>query len=127
MDYKTFVKQEFLKHKNSGLSAPQIMKQAGLAWHEYKTGHAGKAPKAPKAPKAVKKVKGGFITAGSMSGGAISSVPLSSMRSVSISSRDPTFLSANGQIVRGGNFWDDFSSGFKSVFSTIAPVLPMLL
>ncbi len=125
MDYKTFVKQEFLKHKNSGLSAPQIMKQAGLAWHEYKTGHAGKTPKAPKA-KAVKKVKGGFETAGSMSGGAMSSVPLSSMRSVSISSREPTFLTTNGAI-RGAGFWDDFSSGFKSVFSTIAPVLPMLL
>ena len=56
MDYKTFVKEEFLKHKNSGLSAPQIMKQAGAKWSEYKNGHAGKAPKA----KAVKKVKGGF-------------------------------------------------------------------
>ena len=77
MDYKTFVKESFLKHKNSGLSAPQIMKQAGAKWSEYKNGHAGKTPKAPKA-KAVKKVK-----AGSMSGGAMaSSVPLSSMRSV---------------------------------------------
>ena len=122
MDYKTFVKQEFLKHKNSGLSAPQIMKQAGAKWNEYKLGHAGKAPKA----KAVKKVKGGFETAGSMSGGAMSSVPLSSMRSVSISSREPTFLTTNGAI-RGAGFWSDFSDGFSSVFKTIAPVLPMLL
>ncbi len=125
MDYKTFVKQEFLKHKNSGLSAPQIMKQAGAKWNEYKLGHAGKTPKAPKA-KAVKKVKGGFETAGSMSGGAMSSVPLSSMRSVNISRPDPTFLVTNGAI-RGAGFWSDFSDGFKSVFSTIAPVLPMLL
>ena len=126
MDYKTFVKQEFLKHKNSGMKSPEIMKQAGLAWHEYKTGHAGKAPKAPKA-KAVKKVKAGSMSAGSMYGGAMSSVPLSSMRSVSISSREPTFLTTNGAIVRGAGFWSDFSDGFKSVFSTIAPVLPMLL
>ena len=128
MDYKTFVKEEFLKHKNSGLSPPQIMKEAGAKWREYKNGHAGKTPKtkAPK-PKAVKKVKGGFITAGSISGGAMaSSVPLSSMRSVSISSREPSFLVTNGSI-RGAGFWDDLSSGFKSVFSTIAPVLPMLL
>ena len=134
MDYKTFVKESFLKHKNSGLSAPQIMKETGAKWREYKNGHAGKAPKAPKA---VKKVKGGFVTAGSISGGAMpSSVPLSSMRSVSISSREPSFLVTNGAIrgrgisggkIHGGNFWDDFSSGFKSVFSTIAPVLPMLL
>jgi hypothetical protein len=118
MDYKTFVKQEFLKHKNSGLSAPQIMKQAGLAWHEYKLGHAGKAPKA----KANKKVK-----AGSISGGALaSSVPLSSMRSVSMSRPDPSFLVTNGAI-RGAGFWSDLGDGFKSVFSTIAPVLPMLL
>jgi hypothetical protein len=27
----------------------------------------------------------------------------------------------------GGSFWDDFSSGFSSVFSTVAPFLPMLL
>ena len=123
MDYKTFVKEEFLKHKNSGLSAPQIMKQAGAKWSEYKNGHAGKAPKA----KAVKKVKGGFVTAGSISGGAMaSSVPLSSMRSVSISSREPSFLVTNGAI-RGAGFWSDLGDGFKSVFSTIAPVLPMLL
>ena len=126
MDYKTFVKEEFLKHKNSGLSAPQIMKQAGAKWSEYKNGHAGKAPKAPKA-KAAKKVKGGFVTAGSMSGGAMaSSVPLSSMRSVSISSREPSFLVTNGAI-HGAGFWSDLGDGFKSVFSTIAPVLPMLL
>ena len=126
MDYKTFVKESFLKHKNSGLSAPQIMKETGAKWREYKNGHAGKAPKAPKA-KAVKKVKGGFVTAGSISGGAMaSSVPLSSMRSVSISSREPSFLVTNGAI-HGAGFWDDLSSGFKSVFSTIAPVLPMLL
>ena len=123
MDYKTFVKEEFLKHKNSGLSAPQIMKQAGAKWSEYKNGHAGKAPKA----KAAKKVKGGFVTAGSISGGAMaSSVPLSSMRSVSISSREPSFLVTNGAI-RGAGFWSDLGDGFKSVFSTIAPVLPMLL
>ena len=130
MDYKTFVKREFLKHKNSGLSAPEIMKQAGVAWNEYKNGNAGKAPKA----KAVKKVRvkagsisGGFVTAGSMSGGAMrSSVPLSSMRSVSMSSREPTFLTTNGAI-RGAGFWSDLGDGFKSVFSTIAPVLPMLL
>ena len=123
MDYKTFVKESFLKHKNSGLSPPQIMKEAGAKWREYKNGHAGKAPKA----KAVKKVKGGFITAGSISGGAMgSSVPLSSMRSVSISSREPTFLVTNGAI-RGAGFWSDLGDGFKSVFSTIAPVLPMLL
>ena len=129
MDYKTFVKESFLKHKNSGLSAPQIMKETGAKWREYKNGHAGKAPKAPKAPKpkAVKKVKGGFITAGSISGGAMgSSVPLSSMRSVSLSSREPTFLVTNGAI-RGAGFWSDLGDGFKSVFSTIAPVLPMLL
>ena len=126
MDYKTFVKEEFLKHKNSGLSPPQIMKEAGAKWREYKNGHAGKAPKAPKA-KAVKKVKGGFVTAGSISGGAMpSSVPLSSMRSVSISSREPSFLVTNGAI-RGAGFWSDLGDGFKSVFSTIAPVLPMLL
>ena len=130
MDYKTFVKREFQKNKNSGLSAPEIMKQAGVAWNEYKLGHAGKAPKA----KAVKKVRvkagsisGGFVTAGSMSGGAMgSSVPLSSMRSVSMSSREPTFLTTNGAI-RGAGFWSDLGDGFKSVFSTIAPVLPMLL
>ena len=126
MDYKTFVKESFLKHKNSGLSAPQIMKETGAKWREYKNGHAGKTPKAPKA-KAVKKVKGGFITAGSISGGAMgSSVPLSSMRSVSISSREPSFLVTNGAI-RGAGFWSDLGDGFKSVFSTIAPVLPMLL
>ena len=118
MDYKTFVKEEFLKHKNSGLSAPQIMKQAGAKWSEYKNGHAGKAPKA----KAVKKVKGGSISGGAMA----SSVPLSSMRSVSISSREPSFLVTNGAI-RGAGFWSDLGDGFKSVFSTIAPVLPMLL
>ena len=126
MDYKTFVKESFLKHKNSGLSAPQIMKETGAKWNEYKNGHAGKTPKAPKA-KAVKKVKGGFVTAGSISGGAMpSSVPLSSMRSVSISSREPSFLVTNGAI-RGAGFWSDLGDGFKSVFSTIAPVLPMLL
>lgn len=134
MDYKSFVKEQFLKHKNSGLSAPQIMKQTGVAWNEYKN---GKAPKAPKAVKKVKKVKGGFetagslsggfVTAGSMSGGAMrSSVPLSSMRAVSMSSREPTFLTTNGAI-RGAGFWSDLGDGFKSVFSTIAPVLPMLL
>ena len=123
MDYKTFVKEEFLKHKNSGLSAPQIMKQAGAKWSEYKNGHAGKAPKA----KAVKKVKAGSMSAGSISGGAMaSSVPLSSMRSVSISSREPSFLVTNGAI-HGAGFWSDLGDGFKSVFSTIAPVLPMLL
>ena len=125
MDYKTFVKREFQKNKNSGLSAPEIMKQAGVAWNEYKLGHAGKAPKAK--AKAVKKVKGGFVTAGSMSAGAMgSSVPLSSMKAVSISSREPSFLVTNGSI-RGAGFWSDLGDGFKSVFSTIAPVLPMLL
>ena len=123
MDYKTFVKEEFLKHKNTGMKAPEIMKQAGAKWSEYKNGHAGKAPKV----KAAKKVKGGFVTAGSISGGAMgSSVPLSSMRSVSISSREPSFLVTNGAI-RGAGFWSDLGDGFKSVFSTIAPVLPMLL
>ena len=80
MDYKSFVKQEFQKNKKSGLSAPMIMKQAGVAWNEYKN------EKAPKA-KAVKKVrvKAGSMSTGSMSGGAMgSSVPLSSMRSVSM-------------------------------------------
>ncbi len=126
MDYKTFVKQQFQKHKNSGLSAPEIMKQIGAEWQNYKAGHSEKAPKTPKA-KAVKKVKGGFITAGSMSGGGMqSSVPLSSMRSVSVSRPEPTFLVTNGAI-HGSGFWSDLGDGFKSVFSTIAPVLPMLL
>ena len=122
MDYKSFVKKQFEKNKNSGLSAPEIMKQAGVAWNEYKN---GKAPKA----KAVKKVrvKAGSISGGAMSAGAMgSSVPLSSMRSVSMSSREPTFLVTNGSI-RGSGFWSDLGDGFKSVFSTIAPVLPMLL
>lgn len=128
MDYKSFVKQEFLKNKNSGLSAPQIMKHAGVAWNEYKNGLVGKTVKKVR----VKKVKGGFETAGSYSAGSMSggkmasSMPLSSMRSMSLSSREPTFLTTNGAI-HGAGFWSDFSDGFKSVFSTIAPVLPMLL
>ena len=126
MDYKSFVKQQFQKHKNSGLSAPEIMRKIGAEWQKVKGGHGEKAPKTPKA-KAVKKVKGGFITAGSMSGGAMSSsVPLSSMRSVSVSRPEPTFLVTNGAI-HGSGFWSDLGDGFKSVFSTVAPILPMLL
>ena len=113
MDYKTFVKQQFQKHKNSGLSAPEIMKQIGAEWQKVKGGHGEKPAK--KSPKT--KVKGG---------GMSSSVPLSSMRSVFVSRPEPTFLVTNGAI-HGSGFWSDLSDGFKSVISTVAPVLALLL
>ncbi len=124
MDYKTFVKQEFQKNKNSGLKASEVLKHAGAAWQQYKAENGAekpaktKAPKTPKTPKTPKsKVKGGAMQ---------SSVPLSSMRSVSVSRPEPTFLVTNGAI-HGSGFWSDLGDGFKSVFSTVAPILPMLL
>jgi hypothetical protein len=36
-------------------------------------------------------------------------------------------MSGGGFGVSGGSFWDDFSSGFSSVFSTVAPFLGALL
>ena len=123
MNYKDFVKQEFQKNKNSGLTAPELMKKIGVAWQEHKTQqHGVEKPaktKAPKTPKTKVKVNGAGM-------GVKSSVPLSSMRSVSISRPDPTFLVTNGAI-HGSGFWSDLSDGFKSVISTVAPVLPLLL
>ena len=126
MNYKDFVKQEFQKNKNSGLTAPELMKKIGIAWQEHKAQQHGvekpakKTPKTPKTPKRDKiPVNGGGM-------GVKSSVPLSSMRSVSISRPEPTFLVTNGAI-HGSGFWSDLADGFKSVISTVAPVLPMLL
>ncbi len=122
MNYKDFVKHEFLKHKNSGLKAPELMKKIGVAWQEHKAQNGGEkqekpAKKTPKTKAPKSKVNGG---------GMQSSVPLSSMRSVSVSRPEPTFLVTNGAI-HGSGFWSDLGDGFKSVFSTVAPILPMLL
>ena len=131
MNYKDFVKQEFQKNKNSGLTAPELMKKIGIAWQEHKAQQGVEKPsktKAPKTPKtkAPKTPKRDKIPVKGAGMGVKSSVPLSSMRSVSISRPEPTFLVTNGAI-HGSGFWSDLSDGFKSVISTVAPILPMLL
>ena len=125
--YRDFVKETYHKLPEHLLSKDK-MREIGRLWQEHK----GKLPQAHPSEK-VAKVKVAKVKAPVIKDDDYYNLRVAAAkRLIELAQKKKHTAKEKAEYKRlhglhAAGFWDDFSSGFKSVFSTLAPVLPMLL